>query len=220
LPILIAALAVLLLLVALILFLALRRSQTPAVGGDQIAAESYAPPMPSGTGVEPATLQNRATAGAGPTTAGSASYPPTDFAPAGGTAWPPAPSPASARPPAEAPAGFPAEGPGQTVLIPRVPAQPKVLAMLVNRKQPQERYDVTASTEVGRGTTNHVLLQNATVSRQHAKIKEEQGEFKVYDLASANGTFVNDSKVMDPVTLKDGDVVRFGEVEFLFRILT
>jgi VWFA-related protein len=212
LPILIAVLAGLLLLVALILFLALRRSQTPAVGGDQIAAETYAPPMPSGAGVEPATLQNRATAGAGPTTAGGGSYPPTDFAPAGAEAWPP--------PPAPAPAGFPAEGPGQTVLIPRVPAQPTVLAMLVNRKQPQERYDVTASTDVGRGTTNQIILQNATVSRQHAKIKEEQGQFRIYDLASANGTFVNDSKVTDPVSLKDGDVVRFGQVEFLFRILT
>ena len=92
--------------------------------------------------------------------------------------------------------------------------------MLVNRKQPQERYDVTASTDIGRGTTNQIILQNATASRQHAKVKEEQGEFKVYDLASANGTFVNDRKVTDPVALKDGDVVRFGEAEFLFRILT
>jgi pSer/pThr/pTyr-binding forkhead associated (FHA) protein len=92
--------------------------------------------------------------------------------------------------------------------------------MLVNRKQPQEKYDVSASTDVGRGTTNQIILQNATVSRQHAKIKEEQGEFKIYDLASANGTFVNGGKVMDPVALKDGDIVRFGEVEFLFRILT
>jgi VWFA-related protein len=220
LPILIASLAGLLLLVALILFLALRRSQTRAVGGEPIATETYAPPMPSGVGGEPATLQNQATAGAGPTTAGSVSYPPTDFAPAGAPAWPPPPSPAAAWPPAEAPAGSPVAGPGQTVLIPRVPAQPKVLAMLVNRKQPQERYDVTASTDIGRGTTNQIILQNATVSRQHAKIKEEQGEFKVYDLASANGTFVNDRKVTDPVALKDGDVVRFGEAEFLFRILT
>jgi pSer/pThr/pTyr-binding forkhead associated (FHA) protein len=95
-----------------------------------------------------------------------------------------------------------------------------VLAILVNRKNAQERYDVTASTDIGRGTTNTVILQSATVSRQHAKIKEENGEFKVYDLASANGTFINGNKVLDPVALKDGDVVRFGEAEFLFRILT
>jgi len=217
-PILIAALAGLLLLVALILILALRSGQTRAAGGDGSAVEAYAPPMPSGSGIEPATVQNRAPAGTGSTATGGVSYPPTDVGP--GQAWPPPPSGAQAWPPAEGPAGFPAEGAGKTVLIPRVPAQPKVLAILVNRKQPQERYDVTASTDIGRGTTNQIILQNTTVSRQHAKIKEENGEFKVYDLASANGTFVNDSKVMDPVTLKDGDVVRFGEAEFLFRLLT
>jgi VWFA-related protein len=217
-PILIAALAGLLLLVALILILALRSGQTRAAGGGSDAVEAYVPPMPSGSGIEPATVQNRALAGTGSTTAGGASYPPTDVGP--GQAWPPPPSGAQAWPPAEGPAGFPPEGAGKTVLIPRVPAQPKVLAILVNRKQPQERYDVTASTDIGRGTTNQIILQNTTVSRQHAKIKEENSEFKVYDLASANGTFVNDKKVMDPVALTDGDVVRFGEVEFLLRILT
>jgi len=220
-PILIAALAGLLLLVALILVLALRRGQPrDEVGEYPGAVESYAPPMPSGPGVEPVTVQNRASAGAGPTTAGAGAYPQTDFAPGGESAWPPPPQTAQPWTPAEAPAGFPAEGAGKTVLISRTPAQPKVLAMLVNRKQPQERYDVLTSTDIGRGTANQIVLQSVTVSRQHAKIREEKGEFRVYDLASANGTFVNGAKVLDPVALKDGDAVRFGEVEFLFRILT
>jgi VWFA-related protein len=215
-PILIAALAGLLLLVALILLLALRRSQSGAgaeapygVAADQSAGGIYPSSVTSGRGIEPATLPERVPRGTGSTAAGSAAYPTTDVAPAGGLSWPPV----------EAPARFPPEGPGQTVLIPRASAQPKVLAILANRKNPQERYDIMASTDVGRGTTNHIVLQNATVSRQHAKIKEENGVFRVYDLASANGTFVNDNRVMDPVTLKDGDVVRFGETEFLFRIL-
>jgi VWFA-related protein len=218
-PILIAALAGLLLLIALILVLALRRGQAPAEAGEYPgSAESYAPPMPSGPGIEPATVQNRAAAGAGPTTAGAGSYPQTEYAASGEPGWPPAQT-AQPWPPAEAPAGFPAEG-GKTVLISRTPAQPKVLAILVNRKQPQERFDVLASTDIGRGTANQIILQSATVSRQHAKIKDEGGEFKLYDLASANGTFVNEVKVLNPVVLKDGDVVRFGEAEFLFRILT
>jgi VWFA-related protein len=222
-PILIGALAGLLLLVALILILALRRSSSTAESpygtvGDQTTGGVYPPSVTSGRGDEPVTVQERSAAGA--TAAASAAYPPTDAAVAGGPAWPP-PSPAAAAwPPAEAQAGFPAEGAGNTVLIQRTPAQPKVLAILVNRKNAQERYDVTASTDIGRGTTNHIILQSATVSRQHAKIKEENGEFKVYDLASANGTFINGNKVLDPVALKDGDVVRFGEAEFLFRILT
>jgi pSer/pThr/pTyr-binding forkhead associated (FHA) protein len=39
-------------------------------------------------------------------------------------------------------------------------------------------------------------------------------------LGSANGTTVNGAKVTDPVILNDGDIVRFGEVEFRFKRLT
>jgi pSer/pThr/pTyr-binding forkhead associated (FHA) protein len=94
-----------------------------------------------------------------------------------------------------------------------------VLAILINRKQTQERYDITASTEIGRATDNQIVLQSTTVSRKHAKIWEEKGQFKIHDLVSANGTFVNDKRIREPVLLKNGDVVRFGETEFLFRIL-
>jgi VWFA-related protein len=218
-PILIAALAGLLLLIALILILVLRRGQPPAGSVEyQASAEFYAPSTPSGPGIEPATVQNRAAPGAGPTTAGAGSYPQTDYAATGEPGWP-SQQTAQAWPPAEPSGGSSAEI-GKTVLISRAPAQPKVLAILVNRKRPQERFDVLASTDIGRGTVNQIILQSATVSRQHAKIREEGGEFKLYDLASANGTFVNEAKVLNPVVLKDGDIVRFGEAEFLFRILT
>lgn len=112
--------------------------------------------------------------------------------------------------------GVPVEG--GTVILPRGP-KIQVAAILVNRKQPQQRYDVLPSTDIGRANTNTIVLQNATVSRQHAKIKAEKNEFVLFDLGSANGTFVNDQRITDPVTLKDGDVVRFGELEFLFKRL-
>ena len=91
--------------------------------------------------------------------------------------------------------------------------------MLVNPKQTQQRYDVTPVTDIGRAQGNNVVLQSGSVSRQHARIREEAGEYRVVELGSANGTFVNDQKVADPVVLQDGDRVRFGEVEFVFRRL-
>jgi len=93
------------------------------------------------------------------------------------------------------------------------------MAMLVNRKRPQERYDVTASTDIGRATTNAIVLSNATISRQHAKIKFERDDFYLYDLGSANHSFVNEKQVTDPVVIKDNDIVRLGELEFLFKRL-
>jgi pSer/pThr/pTyr-binding forkhead associated (FHA) protein len=69
---------------------------------------------------------------------------------------------------------------------------------------------------VGRGKDNHVILDHATVSRQHAWIKAEGEDFSVFDVGSANGTFVNDERVEEPRRLENGDVVRFGEMEFVF----
>ena len=47
----------------------------------------------------------------------------------------------------------------------------------------------------GRGPYNHVVLDDTRISRQHAKISPEAGGHVVYDLNSANGTFVNDVQV-------------------------
>jgi VWFA-related protein len=202
-PILIAVLAGLLLLVALILFFVLRNPRG--------AEQAYEQPVTTGSAIEPITTENRASTG--PTTTGGAAFPPPDTTTAGGTAWHPPPS---APPPPVRPV---MEDAGYTRQLPRIPPPPKVLAILINRKQTQERYDITASTEIGRATDNQIVLQSTTVSRKHAKIWEEKGQFKIHDLVSANGTFVNDKRIREPVLLKNGDVVRFGETEFLFRIL-
>lgn len=59
------------------------------------------------------------------------------------------------------------------------------------------------------------------VSRQHSRIDVEAGEppeFKLTDLGSRNGTFVNRQRISNEVTLRPGDVIQFGpggpEVEF------
>lgn len=69
---------------------------------------------------------------------------------------------------------------------------------------------------VGRGPFNHVVLDDATISRQHAKIAPEVEGHVVYDLGSANGTFVNDQPVKRQA-LAMGDLVRFGPFRFRFE---
>jgi pSer/pThr/pTyr-binding forkhead associated (FHA) protein len=58
------------------------------------------------------------------------------------------------------------------------------------------------------------------VSRQHARIRLEEDKFLLFDLGSANGTFVNGQRLEQPVTLAENDVVRFGEIEFTFKQLS
>src|SRR5258706_2483421 len=69
---------------------------------------------------------------------------------------------------------------------------------------------------VGRGPYNHVVLDDTRISRQHAKISPEAGGHVVYDLNSANGTFVNDVQVKRQ-KLAPNDTVRFGPFTFRFE---
>jgi pSer/pThr/pTyr-binding forkhead associated (FHA) protein len=70
---------------------------------------------------------------------------------------------------------------------------------------------------VGRdGTQCEVIVDDATVSKRHAEIRHENGQFVLYDLASTNGTFVNNRRVQRQGLL-DGDDVRIGHVAFVFK---
>jgi pSer/pThr/pTyr-binding forkhead associated (FHA) protein len=106
---------------------------------------------------------------------------------------------------------------GGTRVIQRMP---KHVGILVDPKDASKRYDVLASTDIGRAGSNTIVLAHVTISRQHARIRVDDDQFLLFDLGSANGTYVNDQPVEEPVALQDGDRVRFGEVELIFRQLS
>jgi hypothetical protein len=67
-------------------------------------------------------------------------------------------------------------------------------------------------TTVGRSNQNDIQLGgDAKASKQHAKIVEQNGLFRLYDLGSTNGTFVNGIQVRQPVLLETNDEIRFGD---------
>jgi serine phosphatase RsbU (regulator of sigma subunit) len=78
------------------------------------------------------------------------------------------------------------------------------------------RFSCATPCLVGRGPYNHVVLDDTRVSRQHAKISPEPGGHVVYDLNSANGTFVNDVQIKRQ-KLRPQDIVRFGPFSFRFE---
>ncbi|MCY3019247.1 MAG: FHA domain-containing protein, partial [Planctomycetota bacterium] len=65
---------------------------------------------------------------------------------------------------------------------------------------------------------NNCPVGHASVSRQHAQIFNEGGTWVVEDLKSMNGVYVNDAKVQKQ-RLKDGDIVRIGDVPFKFMLV-
>jgi len=68
---------------------------------------------------------------------------------------------------------------------------------------------------VGRATEAAVVLDDVTVSRQHAKLSREGAKWRVKDLRSLNGTYVNKERV-ESKELKDGDELQIGKFRFVF----
>jgi ABC transport system ATP-binding/permease protein len=66
---------------------------------------------------------------------------------------------------------------------------------------------------IGRSPDNDIVVLDPDVSRHHAELRGTAGAYRVVDLASANGTFVNGQRAMD-VPLSEGDVVRIGPARF------
>jgi len=68
-----------------------------------------------------------------------------------------------------------------------------------------------AELTVGRDTANPVSINDAEVSRKHAKLSWKGAGYVLEDLGSTNGTFINGVRISAAVPLKPGDAVSFGE---------
>jgi adenylate cyclase len=68
----------------------------------------------------------------------------------------------------------------------------------------------------GRRSKNDVVIKDERVSKEHASIHREGGDWYIRDWCSANGTLVNGERVAE-WKLQDGDVVRLGSTELQFH---
>ncbi len=71
-------------------------------------------------------------------------------------------------------------------------------------------------TVVGRNPDCSIPLDFHGISRRHFTISVDDTEVTLTDLASANGTYLNNNKVSAPVVLKRGDMVKIGAVALKF----
>lgn len=91
-------------------------------------------------------------------------------------------------------------------------------AVLVVHRSPNEGTAYTLVpplVRVGRAADQEVFLDDITVSRRHAEIRFEEGDWRLVDLGSLNGTYVNRVAVQDQV-LVSGDEVQIGKYRFRF----
>lgn len=76
-------------------------------------------------------------------------------------------------------------------------------------------------TTIGRTNGNDLIINGKTVSRKHARLWFDNGRWYLADIQSANGTFINNTRLQpnQPAVLNDGDVINFGDEIVLFNII-
>jgi hypothetical protein len=91
-------------------------------------------------------------------------------------------------------------------------------AVLVVHRGPNEGTAFTLTppvVQIGRGADQEVFLDDVTVSRKHAELRATEGGWRLVDLGSLNGTYVNRSPVQD-TALASGDEIQIGKYRFRF----
>lgn len=85
----------------------------------------------------------------------------------------------------------------------------------VEGKARKVRLPINTPLLVGRGASNHIVLDDPRISRQQARFAPERDGTFLYDLSSANGTIVNGIGITRH-RLQPNDLIRFGR--YTFRI--
>jgi predicted component of type VI protein secretion system len=85
---------------------------------------------------------------------------------------------------------------------------------------PGATYALEASqTTIGRDGSNSISINDAEISRHHARMTMQGGKIVLEDLGSTNGTSVNGNRIAGPHVLKPGEMVGFGEdIVFVFEV--
>lgn len=72
------------------------------------------------------------------------------------------------------------------------------------------------SLSIGRSSNNSIVIEHPSVSRSHAQIVRDHRTFRLKDLGSSNGLWVNGQK-QDEVVLDDGVSVRLGYATLIYK---
>lgn len=75
-----------------------------------------------------------------------------------------------------------------------------------------------ASVTIGRDPGCDLRVDNPVLSRRHAQITAENGQYFIEDLGSTNGVFLGSQKVSGKTPLKDGDEFKIDKFAFHVKL--
>jgi pSer/pThr/pTyr-binding forkhead associated (FHA) protein len=99
-----------------------------------------------------------------------------------------------------------------------VDALPAGSALLVVQRGPSAGSRFLLDTDVvgaGRHPESEIFLDDVTVSRRHAEFRRGPNGYRVADVGSLNGTYVNRDRI-DEVELQNGDEVQIGKYRLVY----
>lgn len=73
------------------------------------------------------------------------------------------------------------------------------------------------TVSIGRNEHNEIIIDDAFVSYEHANINRNKQGYWLVDLNSTNKTYLNHQLVVEPILLKNGDLIKIGAVTFSFE---
>ncbi|MEO6952173.1 MAG: FHA domain-containing protein [Polyangia bacterium] len=94
----------------------------------------------------------------------------------------------------------------------------RLVAWLIALEGPQggQLLELRARSIVGTAPDCDVVVKDGSISGRHAEFSAQGGVYRVSDLGSTNGTFVNEKRVQN-AELVDGDTLRLGRTPFKFK---
>jgi pSer/pThr/pTyr-binding forkhead associated (FHA) protein len=109
---------------------------------------------------------------------------------------------------------------GSHVAAPRaLQKSPARLEVVVGSGVAGSTYPLTSDFQltIGRSEERDLVIPDPAASRHHATVMFDNGKWVLRDEGSANGVFVNESRVRRAALL-DNDVIRIGNTEFRFLV--
>lgn len=109
------------------------------------------------------------------------------------------------------------QGYGGQEPAPYQPPAPAVAKLILESGIGKVEYPLdTGVVTIGRSRSNDISLEDARVSRHHARVVRGDRGYLIEDLNSRNGTRVDDRAIRDSAPLTEGAVVKIGDAIFRF----
>ena len=90
-------------------------------------------------------------------------------------------------------------------------AEPLFLLSLLNNELMSSSWKlVSKDYSIGRSSDNNIILDDITVSRNHALITVSEQKVKIIDNNSTNGIYIN-NEIKSEQDLKSGDKIQIGK---------